>query len=156
VGSLTFSQGESFAVLSIGRALLGAGFAGVLMGAMKAFSSWFASGRFATVSSLLVGIGSTGALLAGTPLAWLAGQAGWRALFAWGAGVTVLPAAVIVVASRNAPVGVQWRGAGGPGAGFGAILRDHRFWRIAFLTLATVGAIRSVQGLWGGPYLADV
>lgn len=156
LGSLVFALGDTFLVLSIGRALLGMGFAGVLMGAMKAFSAWFADGRFATVSSLLVGIGSTGALLAGTPLAWLAGQVGWRAIFAWGAAIVVLAATVIVVASRNAPAGAEWRAAGGSRAGFGAILRDHRFWRVALLNFATVGAILSVQGLWGGPYLADV
>lgn len=156
LGSALFAVGDSFLALSIARALLGVGFAGVLMGAMKAFASWFPSARFATISSLLVGIGASGALLAGTPLAWLAGEVGWRTIFAWGAGVILLAAAAIVFGTRNAPVGRSWRGETAGGAGFGAIVRDHRFWRVAFLNFATVGAMLAVQGLWGGPYLADV
>lgn len=156
LGSALFALGDSFLALSIARALLGMGFAGVLMGAMKAFASWFPTGRFATVSSLLVGIGASGALLAGTPMAWLAGEIGWRTIFAWGATVVTLAAAAIVVGTRNAPAGKDWRVGGARGAGFGEIVRDHRFWRVAFLNFATVGAMLAVQGLWGGPYLADV
>jgi len=155
-GSLLFALGESYLVLSVARALLGVGFAGVLMGAMKAFSSWFPSARFATVSGVLVGIGSSGALLAGTPLAWLAGELGWRAVFLWGAAIVALAAVVIVVGGRNAPPNIAWRARGAAGAGIDTIVRDHRFWRIAFLNLATVGATFAVQGLWGGPYLTDL
>ncbi len=156
VGSALFAVGETFLSLSVARALLGVGFAGVLMGAMKAFAAWFPSGRFATVSSLLVGIGASGALLAGTPSAWLAGEVGWRAIFAYGAGVVAFAALAIAFWTRNAPRGEELPGVGAGGAGFTVILRDQRFWRIAFLNLATVGAMLSVQGLWGGPYLADV
>lgn len=156
VGSALFAVGDTFLSLSVARALLGVGFAGVLMGAMKAFAAWFPSDRFATISSLLVGIGACGALLAGTPLAWLAGEVGWRTIFAYGAGVVAFAAIAIVLGTRNAPRGEELPGAGASGAGFGEILRDQRFWRIAFLNFATVGAMLSVQGLWGGPYLADV
>ncbi len=155
-GSALFAVGDTFLELSIARALIGVGFAGVLMGAMKAFATWFPPDRFATVSSLLVGIGASGALLAGTPMAWLAGTAGWRAIFAWGAAVVVVAAAVIVIFTRNAPAHSQARAATANAGGFGAIARDHRFWRIAFLNFATVGVMLAVQGLWGGPYLADL
>src|SRR5690554_1746187 len=138
-GSLLFALGETYLVLSVARALLGVGFAGVLMGAMKAFSSWYPAGRFATVSGVLVGIGSSGALLAGTPMAWLAGELGWRTVFVWGAGVVAFAAIVILVGGRNAPSGVTWRTSDSAETGFETIIRDHRFWRIAFLNLATVG-----------------
>lgn len=155
-GSALFAIGDSFLELSVGRALLGVGFAGVLMGAMKAFASWFPSDRFATVSSVLVGIGASGALLAGTPLAWLAGEVGWRAIFGWGALVVAAAALTILLGSRNAPSGSAIPDVAADDSGFGLILRDHRFWRVALLNFATVGAILAVQGLWGGPYLADV
>lgn len=168
VGSLLFSVGESYLVLTIARALLGAGFAGVLMGAMKAFAAWFPANRFATVSSLFVGAGASGALLAGTPLAWLANEVGWRAIFLGGAGLVTVAALAIVVGTRNAPAGTQAgvrRLAEGsntePDAtvqkdGFATIARDHRFWRISFLTFASLGAILAVQGLWGAPYLTTL
>jgi predicted MFS family arabinose efflux permease len=172
VGSLLFSVGESYLVLTIARALLGAGFAGVLMGAMKAFAAWFPANRFATVSSLFVGAGASGALLAGTPLAWLANEVGWRAIFLGGAGLVTVAALAIVVGTRNAPAGARAAGPNSgkgsqPGAGiepdaaaqrdgFATIARDHRFWRISFLTFASLGAILAVQGLWGAPYLTTL
>ena len=55
--------------------------AGVLMGSLKIFSQWFPAHRFATVSGMLVGIGSLGALFAATPMAWLNSAFGWRCRF---------------------------------------------------------------------------
>ncbi len=155
-GSALFAIGDSYLTLSVARALLGVGFAGVLMGAMKAFASWFRADRFATVSGFLVGIGASGALLAGTPMAWLAAELGWRAIFAWGAGVVTVAALAIVIGTRDAPAGVDWRGGEEPGAGFATIARDGRFWRVSFMNFATIGSMLAVQGLWGGPYLADL
>ncbi len=150
-GSLLFSLGESFLVLSAARALLGIGFAGVLMGAMKVFATSLPADRFATISSLLVGVGSTGGLLAGTPMAWLVGNVGWRPVFAWGAAVVVVAAAIVVIGTSDTRSPSR-----GARAGFGEVARDHRFWRIALLNFATVGVMLGVQGLWGGPYLADI
>ncbi|HEX7001342.1 MAG TPA: MFS transporter, partial [Trueperaceae bacterium] len=84
------------------------------------------------------------------------GELGWRTVFLWGAGVVALAASVIVIGGRNAPPGVAWRTGDPSASGFAAIVRDHRFWRIAFLNLATVGTTFAVQGLWGGPYLTDL
>jgi MFS family permease len=60
VGALVFATAGTVASLTLGRALLGLGFAAVLMGALKAFGTWFPDHRFATASSLLVGIGTSG------------------------------------------------------------------------------------------------
>lgn len=172
-GSLLFALGESYLMLTIARALLGVGFAGVLMGALKAFAAWFPSNRFATVSSLFIGVGACGALLAGTPLAWLAGEVGWRAIFAGGAGFVTVAGLAIAVATRSAPRSSaaprQARGSaparqvaharpaqGAANGGFGLIVRDHRFWRIAFVNFSSLGVVLAVQGLWGAPYLSVV
>ena len=80
-GSLLTASADGFVTLAIGRALIGVGMAGVLMGALKAFSAWFAPRRFATVSGVFVGLGSLGALGATTPLAVLADAIGWRGVF---------------------------------------------------------------------------
>ncbi|MCV5977310.1 MFS transporter, partial [Escherichia coli] len=60
-GAYVFANAQSFEVLSLGRALLGVGFAGALMGALKAFSLWFPPYRYATVSSVYVALGGLGA-----------------------------------------------------------------------------------------------
>lgn len=182
VGALLFGRATDFAGLAAGRVLLGLGFSGALIGALAAFGRWFPERRFATVSGLLVGLGTVGGLFAGTPLAWLAQSVGWRAVFTGGAGVIALAALVLAVAGRDAPAGGPsgarrlrsplGRGAPhrapsptlppaappGPVAtgSLATVLRDARFWRIAFLDLFCVGTLLAVQALWAGPYLADV
>ena len=55
IGSIVFGLAPSFEILALGRALIGIGMAGILMGSLKVFSQWFPLERFATVSGLLVG-----------------------------------------------------------------------------------------------------
>lgn len=155
-GCLVFATAQSYWALATGRALIGLGMAGILMGALKAFSAWFSPVRFATMSSLLVGMGSLGALLAATPLAWLNEQVGWRSVFAWGSLAIVFSAAAIASWSRNAPPGVAWRKAAHAGNTLLHIFSDHRLWRIALLNFYAVGTTLSVQGLWGASYARDV
>lgn len=156
-GSLLFAAAPSFPLLAAGRALIGLGMAGVLMGALKAFSRWFPAARFAALSGLLTGLGSSGALVAATPLAWLNQVLGWRGVFAGGAGVIVLVALAVVVFTRDAPDRAIGPGGGGGGpSGFGAVFGDLRFWRIAPLIFFTNGTLLAFQGLWAGPHLFDV
>ena len=154
-GSLIFAVAPSFAVLALGRGLIGAGMAGVLMGSFKAFSQWYSPGRFATVSGLLVGIGSTGALIAATPLAWLNNTIGWRAVFAIGGVVTFLIALSIVLWTRSSPPGVPRPDRNDSESKLKEIFTDIRFWRIAPLNFFMAGTMLAFQGLWAGPYLFD-
>lgn len=156
VGSLLFASARSFAALAAGRALIGIGMAGVLMGALKAFGHWYPPKRLATISGFMVGLGALGGLFAATPLAWLNGLFGWRAIFTWGALAILLSAAAIMAWARNTPPGIAWHADSAAGGGFGQIFRDIRFWRIAPLNFSLLGAMLAVQGLWGGPYLTDV
>jgi MFS family permease len=156
VGSLVFAVAPSFMVLTLGRALIGVGMAGVLMGAMKSFSQWFPAERFATASGLLVGIGSLGALLAATPLAWINAVLGWRSVFVVGAGLTALVALSIMLWARNTPPGVPWLGATTQQGSLRTVFSDARFWRIAPLVFFLSGILQGFQGLWAGPYLFDV
>ena len=152
IGSLLFAFAQSFMVLALGRALIGLGTAGNLMGALKSFSGWFETRRFATISSLYLALGSSGALLATTPLAILSDRFGWRNVFIGGAAASLLSAIVILVWGRDAPRKVEARGEGS----FADIFRDLRFWRVAFLNFAIVGSLFAYQGLWAGPFLRDV
>ncbi len=49
----------SYSALSAGRALVGLGMSGVLMGAYVAFGAWFPTERFSTLAGLLMGLGSS-------------------------------------------------------------------------------------------------
>lgn len=155
LGSLFFAGAQSFAVLALGRAMIGAGMAATLMGALKAFSLWYPPHRFATVSGLLMGIGATGTLVAATPLAWLSETVGWREVFGYGAPVVALSALSILLWTRDAPEGVSLpRGRGGSGSVL-AVFRNSHFWRIALMAFFVTGALFAMQSLWAGPYLFD-
>lgn len=156
LGSLLFAIAPSFGLLALGRALIGVGMAGILMGALKAFSRWFEPHRFATVSGLLVGIGSSGALVAATPLAWLNQAIGWRAVFAGGALAIALCALALMLWVRNTPPGAAWPAGGAGRNGLRSVFADPRFWRIAPFNLFLTGGLLAFQGLWAGPYLFDV
>ena len=152
-GSLVFAYAPSVPMLALGRALIGVGMAGVLMGALKAISTAFPSERFASVSSMFVGLGSMGALVAATPLALLNGSFGWRAVFAGGAVVILASASLIATFGRSPPAeGGDPRG----GTGFGAVFGRLEFWRVALLNFAVGGTMFAYQTLWAGPFLSDV
>ncbi|WP_298981265.1 MFS transporter [Caldilinea sp.] len=155
-GSLLFASAHSLAALALGRALIGVGMAGVLMGALKAFSQWYSPLRYPALSGLLVGLGSAGALAAATPLAWLNETVGWRAVFGVGAGAVAGVAAAIALGTRNAPPGVPWPGQSVDLRALQTVFGDLRFWRIALLVFFTNGTLLAFQGLWAGPYLNDV
>lgn len=154
-GSLMFAGATSFGGLAAGRALIGVGMAGVLMGSLKVFSQWFPARRFATVSGMLVGIGSLGALFAATPMALLNSQFGWRSVFLAGSVLTALIAMSIMLWTRNAPPGVEWRSDAGGTGGLREVFTDWRLWRIAPLTFFLAGTMLGFQGLWSGLYLYD-
>ena len=162
-GSLVFSRGRSFGALALGRALIGAGMAGVLMGTYTTFSRWFSPARFATASSLVVAVGALGAITTGTPLAWFDQAFGWRTVFLWGAAGVLASALFVMVVVRTRPDDARSSGSPRPPQGASAprmggyrdIFRDRRFRRIATLNFMTVGTFLSVQGLWSGPFLFD-
>jgi sugar phosphate permease len=155
-GALIFASAQSFGALALGRALIGVGMAGVLMGAFKAFGHWYPSNRLATITGFMVGIGASGGLAAATPLAWLNGVIGWRAIFGWGALCILAAAALIALGTRDAPPNTPLQRSSGALGGFGLIFHDLRFWRIAPLIFCMLGTPLAVQTLWGGPFLNDV
>jgi nitrate/nitrite transporter NarK len=155
LGSLLFGLGESFGVVALGRALIGVGMGGILMGALRAFGEWFPPQRFATISGVFVGVGSLGALAAATPLAWLNETLGWRTIFVGGAALTAVSAISLMLFTRNTPPGVAWQSSVGTSGGLGRIFRDLRYWRLVPLNAALNGTLLALQGLWAGPYLYD-
>jgi MFS family permease len=159
-GSLVTAAADGFVGLAVGRAMIGLGMAGVLMGALKAFAAWFPPRRFATMSGVFVGLGSLGALGATTPLAALADGIGWRGVFVAAGVVTTAVAALLTVVVRAAPPlaepGAQARSRPSDPAspvGFRTIYASREFWRLALMQFAMAAALYGHQGLWGGPFL---
>jgi MFS family permease len=156
IGAVTFGLAQGVGTLALGRALLGRGVSGCLMGSIKAFTLWFPLSRLATLNGWILAIGALGAMAATAPVEALAGAAGWRAVFyVIGAGCAVVAALIFFVVPER-PL---------PGAGetwsrqfreIGVILSSVYFWRIALPLVVVHGAYQALQGLWLAPWLMDV
>jgi len=153
LGNAIFAVAPSFAVLLLGRALIGLGTAGILMGTFTSFSGWFSTRQLASVFSLLVGLGAFGGIGAATPLALLNDAFGWRNVFMGGAGVFLASSAAIFIWGYDAPQAPQQTG--DTQGRFADIFRNPIFWRIGLLNFTTTSALFAFQGLWAGPYLFD-
>ena len=80
-GVLIFAGSNSLSVSVLGRALLGVGMACNLMGSFKLITLWFNPMRFATLSAVVVSVGTMGNIVSTTPLVLLENAMGWRLVF---------------------------------------------------------------------------
>lgn len=166
-GTLLFATAGGFPALAMGRALIGFGMSAVLVGAYMALALWFPPHRFATLASLLVGLGSLGGLAAAAPLAWLNNHLGWRTVFLAGSALVLLSAALVFLVVRDpkpakAPAAEAGADTALPGdspagrPGLSAVFHRNGFWRIAAMYFWMPGMLLAAQGLWAGPLLYDV
>ncbi|HEY5635707.1 MAG TPA: MFS transporter [Burkholderiales bacterium] len=155
-GALVFGLATNILWLTVGRALIGLGVAGGLMGAIKAFTLWFPPSRLATLNGLYIGVGGLGGLAATAPVEALLGPLGWRGLFFTLAALSVAAAITIfaVVPERRLPG--QGESLARQAAAFRFIFGSQVFWRIALPMMATHAAYQALQGLWLAPWLYDV
>jgi sugar phosphate permease len=156
VGAALFGLAEGFAALVLARALIGLGVSACLMGSLKAFTLWFPLERLATISGWFIFCGASGGLAATAPVEAALGVIGWRAMFYGLAGASLASAALIALCVPERPLpgaGATW---GDQFRGVGRILALPVFWRIALPFIVTHGAYQALQGLWLGPWLADV
>ncbi len=154
-GSLLFALAQNEAAALLGRALMGLGMSGNLMGALILLVNWFPADRFATLMGVLTSVGSLGMALAATPLALLARSAGWRGAFLALAAVNVVQVAALLLVVRNHPPGTgpQAQGAENPFRGLGRLAATPWFWIMSAATFFRFGAFMALTGLWAGPFL---
>jgi MFS family permease len=154
IGATLFGIAHSLAAFIVGRALIGLGVSAALIAGLKSIRLWFPKERLAVLNGCFIMLGTLGALTATTPAELLIGWIGWRALFTCLAAVTAAWAVVIVVISPE-PVGDRPQ----PGCGvisLKQIYTNQRFWRVAPLSTICISTAWALQGLWAGPWLADV
>jgi MFS family permease len=105
-GALLFATADSPATLVAGRALIGIGVAGALIGGLKAIAFAFPKERLPLVNGCYIMLGALGAVTATAPAEWLQEAIGWRGLFELLAGVTAAVALLIfTVVVDPAPTG---------------------------------------------------
>jgi sugar phosphate permease len=165
-GTVMFGLTTSYAVASIGRAIVGASTAVGWVVTLKLATHWFPKSRFAMLSGLGLMMGNIGALFAQVPLRLLVEHYGWRAV-ALGSAACVLAigtAAWALVVNDPSDRGFasyapdELRRAST--LTIGRILRDfptlftfRNTWLIFLAQGGFVGAMLSFTGLWGPAYL---
>ncbi|RLA93618.1 MAG: thiamine biosynthesis protein ThiF, partial [Deltaproteobacteria bacterium] len=158
VGAWIFASAKGLEGAALGRVLLGAGMAANLMGSMKLFTTWFSPREFATLSGLIIALGTIGNMVAATPLALLVEALGWRWSFATIGGFTALLAILFYALVREGPYGVRRQEEMAPSIGEMArtLLGRREYWIISLSTFLRYGIFVAIQGLWVGPYLMEV
>lgn len=155
-GALLFALGDSVALLTLGRALIGLGFAGGLMAGFQAIVLWVSEARRALANSCVMAFGGLGLVVSTLPTQLAVQAVGWRGVFlalaATTLAVAALIAAIVPDRRRDAPVQPLAEQA----RGLGRILASRAFWRLAPLVSLTAGTHVAIQTLWAGPFLRDV
>jgi sugar phosphate permease len=164
-GTCLFGLTSSYAVASVGRAIVGAATAVGWVVTLKIATHWFPRERFATLTGLGLMMGNVGALVAQVPLRLGVEAFGWRAV-ALGSAAFVLAvgaAAWAVVANDPADKGFQSHAPASLQRAhltIGQILREfpniftyRNTWLIFLAQGGFVGAMLSFTGLWGPAYL---
>jgi sugar phosphate permease len=165
LGCVLFGLAPTIGWAAAGRSLIGFGVGGVYVPAMKAFSQWFRKKEFATITGLFLASGNLGAIVATTPLAWMASVWGWRVSFLIIGGVTFgLAVATFVLVrdydtvkeplNKKSPLPNDQ-----PVTSRGSVinvLSSLRFWVLAALFFGFFGTYFTFQGLWATPFIMSI
>ncbi|MBS0536151.1 MAG: MFS transporter [Proteobacteria bacterium] len=142
--------------VSLAMALLGAGFSPVMMAGFYVIGRVYPPSRFATLSSMLFGLGTLGDPASGAPLTLAVDTFGWRHTIFGMACITLLSLLLIVVVLRDPP---RLEVPGGRISALAAtrqIVALRPLWLIAPLAFVSYAVVAAVRGLWIAPYLAQV
>jgi predicted MFS family arabinose efflux permease len=156
-GAFLFAAAQGFAAMMVAMALIGVGCAPVLMSSMFVFGRAYPPERFATLSSMILGIGALGVLAAATPLAYAVEAFGWRASMAAIGVLTAGATLAVFLLIEDPPLARReahhetsaWRD-------LVSIMRLRPLWPLFPLTFVAYAVVAAERSLWIGPYLLDV
>ncbi len=161
LGCVVFGLAPSIGWASVGRALIGFGVGGVYVPGLKAISQWFSRKDLGIMTGMLIGSGNLGAIVATTPLAWMAASWGWRSSFFVIGALTLILALFGFFFVRDhvdKEVSPSKKTAGEQPLKASAlqIITSSWFWLVAALFFGVFGGIVSLQGLWATPFLISM
>lgn len=162
-GAFVFSWADTLAVGILGRALLGVGMACNLMGTLKLLTLWFDPLRFATLSGVVLALGTLGNMAATSPFVLLVDWMGWREAIRVVAGVTFVLVLLFFAVVRDRPEeSAEKERNSYPLKSPSPWLRDLRlllknkdYWIISYGTFVRYGVFAAFQTLWTGPFLME-
>lgn len=155
-GALVFALSQGVPALLAGRVLIGLGVSACLMSSIKAFTLWYPLQRLPAMTGWALFSGGLGAMAATAPVEAALQMTDWRGVFVTMSVLTLAAAAAIfwVVPERAS--------AGGNESlreqlqGVARVFGSAVFWRVAAASPLFQATNMALQGLWAGPWLADV
>lgn len=149
---------ESLGMLWVGRALVGIGVSACLMASYKTYRQLYEPRHQAGLASAMLVIGSAGAILVTDPVVRLLTVLTWRELLASLGGAFLVTSALLAWGLPALPRSERsaerlWQGMR---AGLIECMGHAEFRRLAPFALLGYGGYLGVQGLWIGPWLAEV
>jgi sugar phosphate permease len=135
-----------------------------LMGTFKLLTEWFEPFVFATLTGLVVSIGTFGNMIAATPLVVLVEQMGWRHSFQLIAGINLILTLMLFVVVRDRPPQPLTYSLSGETSismkqafsNLLLLLTKRDYWFISVGTFVRYGTFAAFQALWAGPFLIEV
>ncbi len=157
-GAIVFARASDARSAMVAMGLIGIGCSAALMGPLFVFARTSPPHRFALLSALIIGLGTLGNLLGGTPLALAEQTFGWRNVFYGLAAVTLAAAALVGLLVKDPPrlSHAAQSGDGGIISGLREILAIRALWPVWPLMAFGYGILITERGLWVGPYLSEV
>lgn len=147
-----FAMATSSLHITIAMGFIGLGCAPVLMAALFLFAHNFSPVKFATMTSVFVGLGTLGNVLGSEPLAILVEAQGWRNT-AWGLCAITGLVALGIFLSVSDP---ETEGKGTTRGSIIDLFKIRELWLIFPMVFMGYTIAAGVRGLWAGPYLADM
>ncbi len=148
-GALLFGMATEPWHVILSMTLIGIGCSPVLMASYFIFSREFPPAVFATLASIMIGVGSLGNLAGSSPLSMLVQAVGWRASMLGLAGAVVLISIGLLWVRNPAKIETQETGS------FLDLLKLRQLWPIIPLLFVNYAPAAGLRGLWVGPYLVD-
>lgn len=157
-GCAWFAYGEDVTDLVVARALIGLGVSACLMASFKAFSMWFPVERLPLINGCVLAVGGLGALAATAPVEWMLAVTDWRGVYLVTGAFGVVAAVILMLVVPKHPTESEpvTETLAEQLAGLGEVLRNRVFWRMMPVSAICNGTLLALQGLWAGPWLADV
>jgi MFS family permease len=156
LGALVFGGARDVGELLAGRALIGLGVSGCLMSAIKAFTLWFPGEQLPARIGGVMFAGGLGALAATAPVEAALSLTDWRGVFLVLGGAAWAAAAAIFLFVPERDTGASGETMAQLASAMARVFASALFWRIAAACTLFQGLNMAIQGLWAGPWLADV
>lgn len=157
LGCTIFALADSFTMLWIGRALIGAGVAGALMASVRVYRFWFRPQLQQSLMAWMLVAGSLGALAATVPVRLTLPLVGWRGVFL-GAAVLLVVAAIGILRllPTDEPTVARQPGDESIWRGYLVVFGEPYLWRFGVIALVAQSAFIAFQSLWTGPWFTEV